>query len=102
MAACFNATVGNTRNRENEFSRDVKNRPLPGVDAPYSQYGGESRSFALTHAEGGERSRHCCPLITPATQGDAWREEIEGEGGFSPLFFSSVPLFVSESSVRPT
>lgn len=49
----------------------------------YSQHRGESRSFALTHAQGGELSlslsRHYRPLITLARQGGAsWhdREKI--------------------------
>lgn len=64
----------------------------------YSQYGGESRSFALTHAQGGERSRHCWPLITPAKQGDgSWHDrEKKLKNSFPPLF--SLLHFPSSSS----
>lgn len=63
----------------------------------YSQYGGESRSFALTHAQGGERSRHCWPLITPAKQGDgSWHDrEKKLENSVPPLFS---PLHFPSSS----
>lgn len=64
----------------------------------YSQYGGESRSFALTHAQGGERSRHCWPLITPAKQGDgSWHDREKKLKNFFPPLFSLLH-FPSSSS----